>query len=46
MTAGAKDCTSSLCAQTGSGAQAAFPTTATGGPSPEDKARPERDADH
>jgi hypothetical protein len=44
--AGAKDFSSSLCVQTGSGAHPAFCTMGTGGPFPGDKERPGRDADH
>jgi hypothetical protein len=44
--AGAKDCSSSLCVQTGSGAHPASCTMGTGGPFPGGKARSERDADH
>jgi hypothetical protein len=44
--AGEKDFSSSLCVQTGSGAHPAFCTMGTGGPFPEGKARPGRDADH
>jgi hypothetical protein len=44
--AGAKDFSSSLCVQTGSGAHPASCTMGTGGPFPGGKARPERDADH
>jgi hypothetical protein len=43
---GAKDFSSSLCVQTGSGANPASCTMGTGGPFPEGKARPGRDADH
>jgi hypothetical protein len=43
---GAKDFSSSLCVQTGSGAHPAFGTMGTGGPFPGDNARPGRDADH
>jgi hypothetical protein len=42
----AKDFSSSLCVQTGSGAHAASCTMGTGGPFPGGKARPGRDADH
>jgi hypothetical protein len=44
--AGAKDFSSSLCVQTGFGAQPASCTMNTGGPFPGGKARPGRDADH
>jgi hypothetical protein len=44
--AGAKDFSSSLCVQTGSGAHPASCTMGTVGPVPGDKARPGRDADH
>jgi hypothetical protein len=44
--AGAKDFSSNLCVQTGSGAHPASCTMCTGGPFPEGKARPGRDADH
>jgi hypothetical protein len=44
--AGAKDFSSSLCDQTGSGAHPASCTMGTGGPFPGGKARPGRDADH
>jgi hypothetical protein len=44
--AGAKDFSSSLCVQTGSGAPPASCTLGTGGPFPGGKARPGRDADH
>jgi hypothetical protein len=44
--AGAKDFSSSLCIQTGSGVHPASCTMGTGGPFPGDKARPGRDADH
>jgi hypothetical protein len=44
--AGAKDFSSSLCVQTGSGAHPASSTNGTGGPFPGGKARPGRDADH
>jgi hypothetical protein len=43
---GAKDFSSSLCVQTGSGAHPASCTMGTGGPFPGGKARPGRDADH
>jgi hypothetical protein len=42
----AKDFSSSLCVQTGSGAHPASCTVCTGGPFPGAKARPGRDADH
>jgi hypothetical protein len=42
----AKDFSSSLCVQTGSGAHPASCTMGTGGPIPGGKARPGRDADH
>jgi hypothetical protein len=42
----AADFSSSLCVQTGSGARPAFCTMGAGGPFPEAKARPGRDADH
>jgi hypothetical protein len=42
----AKDFSSSLCVQTGSGAHPASCTMGTGGPFPGGKARPGRDADH
>jgi hypothetical protein len=42
----AKDSSSSLCVQTGSGAHPASCTMGTGGPFPGGKARPGRDADH
>jgi hypothetical protein len=42
----AKDFASNLCVQTGSGAHPASCTMGTGGPFPEAKARPRRDADH
>jgi hypothetical protein len=42
----AKDFSSRLCVQTGSGAHPASCTMATGGPFPGGKARPGRDADH
>jgi hypothetical protein len=41
----AKDFSSSLCVQTGSGAHPASCTMGTGGPFPGGKARPGRDAD-
>jgi hypothetical protein len=44
--AGAKDFSSNLCVQTGSGAHPAFGTMGTGGPFSGLKARPVRDADH
>jgi hypothetical protein len=44
--AGAKDFSSSLFVQTGSGAHPACCTMGTGGPFPGSKARPGRDADH
>jgi hypothetical protein len=44
--AGAKDLSSILCVQTGSGAHPASYTMGTGGPFPGGKARPGRDADH
>jgi hypothetical protein len=44
--AGAKDFSSSLFVQTGSGAHPASCTMGTGGPFPGGKARPGRDADH
>jgi hypothetical protein len=44
--AGAKDFSSSLCVQTGSGALPASFTMGTGGPFPGGKARSGRDADH
>jgi hypothetical protein len=44
--AGAKDFSSSLCVQTGSGAHPASCTMGTGGPFPEGKAWPGREADH
>jgi hypothetical protein len=44
--AAAKDFSSSLCVQTGSGAHSASCTMGTGGPLPGGKARPGRDADH
>jgi hypothetical protein len=44
--AGAKDLSSSLCVQTGSGPHPASCTMGTGGPFPGAKARPGRDADH
>jgi hypothetical protein len=43
---GAKDFSSSLFVQTGSGAHPASCTMGAGGPFPGGKARPERDADH
>jgi hypothetical protein len=42
----AKDFSSDLCLQTGSGAHPASCTVGTGGPFPGGKARPGRDADH
>jgi hypothetical protein len=42
----AKDFSYSLCVQTGSGAHPASCTNGTGGPFPDGKARPGRDADH
>jgi hypothetical protein len=42
----AKDFSSSLCVKTDSGAHPASCTMGTGGPIPEGKARPVRDADH
>jgi hypothetical protein len=44
--AGAKEFSSSLCVQTGSGAHPASCPMGTGGPFPGGKARPGRDADH
>jgi hypothetical protein len=44
--AGAKDFSSILCVQIGSGAHRASYTMGTGGPFPGVKARPGRDADH
>jgi hypothetical protein len=44
--AGAKDFSSSLCVQTGSGTHPDFSPMGTGGPFPGAKARPGRDADH
>jgi hypothetical protein len=44
--AGAKDFSSILCVQTGSGAHPASPPMGTGDPFPGGKARPRRDADH
>jgi hypothetical protein len=44
--AGAKDFSSSLCVQTGSGAHPASCTMGTGGPFRGAKPRPERGADH
>jgi hypothetical protein len=44
--AGAKDFSSSLCVQTGSGAHPASCIMGTGGPFPGVKARPGRDGDH
>jgi hypothetical protein len=46
LPAEAKDFSSSLCVQTGSGAHPASCTVDTGGPFPGGKARPRRDADH
>jgi hypothetical protein len=43
--AGAKDFSSIICVQTGSGAHPASYTMGTGGPFPGGKARPGRDAD-
>jgi hypothetical protein len=43
---GAKDFSSTLCVQTGSGVHQASCTMGTGGPYPGGKARPGRDADH
>jgi hypothetical protein len=43
---GAKDFSSNLCVQTGSGAHPASCTMGTGDPFPEGKARSGRDADH
>jgi hypothetical protein len=43
---GAKDFSSSLCIQTGSGAHSVSCTMGTGGPFPDAKARPGCDADH
>jgi hypothetical protein len=43
---GAKDFSSSLCVQTGSGDHPSSCTMGTGGPFPGGKARPGRDADH
>jgi hypothetical protein len=43
---GAKDFSSILCVQTGSGAHPASSPMGTGGPFPGGKARPGRDADH
>jgi hypothetical protein len=42
----AKDFSSSLCVQTGSGAHPASYTMGTGGPIPRGKAQPGRDTDH
>jgi hypothetical protein len=42
----AKDFSSNLCVQTGSGAYPASCTMGTGGPFPGGKARPGRDSDH
>jgi hypothetical protein len=44
--AGAEDFSSSLCVQTGSGAHPSSCPLGTGGPFPEGKAPPGRDADH
>jgi hypothetical protein len=44
--AGAKDFSSILCVQTGSGADPASCTMGTGGSFPRGKVRPGRDADH
>jgi hypothetical protein len=44
--AGAKDFSSNLCVQTGSGAHPASCTMGIGDPFPGGKARPGRDADH
>jgi hypothetical protein len=44
--AGAKDVSSSLCVQTGSGAHPASCAMGTGGPFPGGKARSGRDTDH
>jgi hypothetical protein len=44
--AGARDFSSNLCVQTGSGAHPASCTMGTGGPFPGGKAWPGRDADH
>jgi hypothetical protein len=44
--AGAKDFSSNLCVQTGSGAHPASGTMGTGGPFPGGIVRPGRDADH
>jgi hypothetical protein len=44
--AGAKDFSSSICVQTGSGAHPASCTMGTGGPFPGGKAHPGRDAGH
>jgi hypothetical protein len=46
LPAGAKDFSSILCVQTGSGAHPASCPMGTGGPFPGGKARPGRDADH
>jgi hypothetical protein len=46
LPAEAKDFSSSLCVQTGSGAHPVFCAMSTGGPFPGGKARPGRDADH
>jgi hypothetical protein len=42
----ARDCSSNLCVQTGSGAHPASYTMGNGGPFPRDKVRPGSDADH
>jgi hypothetical protein len=44
--AGAKDFSSNLCVQTGSGAHPASCTMGAGGPFAGDKTRPGRDSDH
>jgi hypothetical protein len=44
--AGAKDFSSILCVQTGSGSHLTSCTMGTGGPFPGERARPGRDADH
>jgi hypothetical protein len=44
--AGAKDFSSNLCVQTGSGPHLASCTAGTGGPFPGGKTRPGRDVDH
>jgi hypothetical protein len=46
FSAGAKDFSSSVCVQTGSGAHPALCTMRTGGPFPGGKARSVSDADH